>query len=65
VQETTIPFRIFYPPSSYLGVETGVYKRFPVTKAVSNYEMYLNKSSITDNRTAVHSQQQHFLGRHN
>jgi hypothetical protein len=47
------------------GVEKGVYKRFPVTKAVSNYEMYLNKASITDNRKAARSQQQHFLGRQN
>jgi len=56
VQETTIPFRVFYPPASYLGVETGVYKRFPATKVVSNSEMYLNKANITDNRTAPHSQ---------
>jgi hypothetical protein len=65
VQETTIPFRVFYPPASYLGVETGVYKRLPATKVVSNNEMYLNKANITDNRTAPHSQQQYFLGRQN
>jgi len=51
-------FSIILPRGGNRGIQI-----FPVTKAVSNNEMYLTKASITDNRTAAHSQQQHFLGR--
>jgi hypothetical protein len=44
MQENTIPFRIFYSPAYYLGMATGVYTLFTVSKAVSNNDMYIKKS---------------------